>query len=155
RSNLSLRAERYDDVQILGAPLDTFAAQARRELVRLAQHYTQQYLDLPTAVDKTAEPALILAGHQPQLFHAGVWYKNFVLSSVAAETALLAINLVVDNDTSRADTLRVPSGSHAAPRIEHVPLDASSPEIPYEERGVLDQALFGSFAERLSNTLAG
>src|SRR5437763_227305 len=26
---------------------------------------------------------LILAGHQPELFHPGVWFKNFVVGSIA------------------------------------------------------------------------
>ena len=28
---------------------------------------------------------LFLAGHQPQMFHPGVWYKNFALGKLAAE----------------------------------------------------------------------
>ena len=29
---------------------------------------------------------LFLAGHQPQMFHPGVWYKNFALGELAGGT---------------------------------------------------------------------
>lgn len=155
RSNVALRAGCYEHVRVLDRQLEPFALAAREELFHLAMDYTSEYLDLPSDSPGIVNRPVILAGHQPQLFHAGVWYKNFVLSSLASETDALAINLVVDNDASRADTLRVPTGSHDAPRIEHVPLDAASPEIPYEERRVLDPELFDSFAARVSRTLSG
>ena len=34
-----------------------------------------------------SDAPVVLAGHQPQLFHPGVWFKNFVLSSLAEAQA--------------------------------------------------------------------
>src|SRR5205814_5898714 len=41
---------------------------------------------------------VILTGHQPELFHPGVWFKNFVIDSMAKANAGTAINLVIDSD---------------------------------------------------------
>lgn len=139
---------------IQGESLAEFAADARRELVTLAKRYTSQYVDLAELTTEDDAP-LLMAGHQPQLFHAGVWYKNFVLSAVARQTGAVAINLVVDNDTSRTATIRVPTGDQAAPRVENLPLDLPSAEIPFEERPILDPALFASFAQRTTAALQG
>ena len=43
--------------------------------------------------------SLLLAGHQPELFHPGVWVKNFALNGLARRHGATPLNLVVDNDT--------------------------------------------------------
>src|SRR5262245_26800084 len=63
-----------------GVPLTTLAAQARTELLQAAHRYSSSYRDVSPPV--TAGP-IILAGHQPQMFHVGVWCKNFLLSKLA------------------------------------------------------------------------
>ena len=35
----------------------------------------------------------ILGGHQPELYHAGVWFKNFFISALAASMNASAVNL--------------------------------------------------------------
>ncbi len=37
-------------------------------------------------------------GHQPELFHPGVWVKNFAVAGLAAKAGGLGLNLIVDND---------------------------------------------------------
>ena len=91
----------------------------------------------------------IFSGHQPELFHPGVWLKNFVLSAITTSVGGLGINLVITSDTVRTASIRVPGGSLAAPTINDVPFDASGEEAPWEAREVLDQELFQSFAWRV------
>ncbi len=135
------------DYEIQGRPLAELARAARAELLRAALHYSSQYRDVGAVVGDPAAP-LLVAGHQPQLFHPGVWYKNFLLSALAARYAGTAVNLVIDSDTIKSAALRVPGGTALEPLVESVPMDRSSPEIPYEERTVLDRCLLGSFASR-------
>jgi hypothetical protein len=135
------------DCNIQGRCLSELARAARAELLQAAQRYTAQYRDVAQFGADPAAP-LLLAGHQPQLFHPGVWYKNFLLSALAARHAGTAVNLVIDSDTIKTAALRVPGGSTLEPRVEAVPLDHASAEIPYEERGVLDPCLLRSFATR-------
>jgi hypothetical protein len=41
---------------------------------------------------------LVMTGHQPQLYHPGIWVKDFLLQRLADETSAVAIDLVVDSD---------------------------------------------------------
>ena len=57
--------------------------------------------------------------------HPGVWFKNFVLSSLAQRTASHAVNLLIDNDAVRTTSIRVPTGSLEDPVTTFVALDDS------------------------------
>ncbi len=94
-------------------------------------------------------PAVILAGHQPQLFHPGVWYKNFVLDRVANRAGATAVNLLIDNDVAAHSAIRVPTGSVDAPRLTTVPFDQPQPGVPFEACRLRDGPLFASFATRV------
>ncbi|MBA4017712.1 MAG: hypothetical protein C0483_11110 [Pirellula sp.] len=133
-----------------GESVAAFAASARAEFVAEALAYTRAYRDV--AEPTTASP-LLLAGHQPEMFHPGVWAKNFALSGLAAATGAAAVNLVIDGDTLKAASLRVPTGTVDEPRVESVPFDAAHEEIPYEERRVADVGMFESFGARAVETL--
>lgn len=51
---------------------------------------------------------IIALGHQPDLFHAGVWAKNIVAYRVAQSLGGKALNLVVDSDSPKQLSVRVP-----------------------------------------------
>lgn len=136
--------------RLAGESIAAFAVAARAEFVAQALAYTRAYRD---ATDPPARFRLILAGHQPELFHSGVWAKNFALSGLAATTGATAVNLVIDGDTLKTTSLRVPTGSAAMPSVESVPFDAPSDEIPYEARRVVDPETFASFGRRVADTL--
>jgi hypothetical protein len=139
-------------VELSGRSLQHLAAAARRDLVRQAVAYTRAYrdADLPGAGDAP----IFLAGHQPQLVHPGVWFKNVVLADVAAGNGGVAINFLVDNDTIREAAIRVPGGSLDAPVAATVPFDEPSEEIPHEERRIRGRATFDSFGRRAAETIA-
>lgn len=126
-------------------------ATARSELLTLATQYTLAYRDVrsPPSTD-----AIVMSGHQPRLFHPGVWLKNFLLDRVARVTGATAINLVVDNDLGGSASIRVPAGSVAEPRQETVAYDESTAEIPWEERGIRDDSTLHSFGERALSAMA-
>jgi hypothetical protein len=140
------------DYEIQGRPLAVLARAARTELLQAAHHYSSQYRDVDSLVSDPAAP-LLVAGHQPQLFHPGVWYKNFLLSTLAGRYSGNAVNLVIDSDTIKTAALRVPGGTPLEPLVESVPLDRNSAEIPYEERAVLDPCVLRSFATRAKAVL--
>lgn len=133
-----------------GQLAESFAWQARRDLMAAAVGHTRQYRDI--AAQDAAQP-ILMSGHQPELFHAGVWYKNFLLSSLAKEHQATAINLIVDNDTDDSPAIRVPTGSRGSPLVETVAIDAAAKGVPLEQRTIGDPALFDSFARRVSETL--
>jgi hypothetical protein len=126
--------------------------QAQSELLAAAKAYTASYRDLP-ALPSSPAP-LFLTGHQAELFHPGVWFKNFMLSHVAAERGAVGIHLVIDTDVLHSASIRVPTGSLEEPRVESVPLDAWAPALPVEERRVVDSQVFASFGTRAHKTIA-
>ncbi len=117
-----------------------YRAAARQRLVTLA--------GIDHAVTNTP---LILSGHQPELFHPGVWFKNFLLSSLAQSVAGVGINLVIDNDAIRIPGIRVPTKADGLPEVSVVPFDAPTEELPWEERTILDTRRFQNFSSSVKN----
>lgn len=87
-----------ESLEICGLPLGRLRREARRQAVAEAAAYTGSFgLDLP---DTALNPELLwLTGHQPDIFHPGVWVKYFLLDALAAESGGLGLDLVVDTDT--------------------------------------------------------
>jgi hypothetical protein len=148
--NVAAAAARDYDVQ--GRPLVRLAAQARGEFVEAAWRYTSGYRDVPKP-DVGATTRLFLAGHQPQLFHPGVWFKDFVLSGIAREHRAVAVNLAIDSDTIKSASLRVPAGTPRATWVESLPFDRQTAEIPYEERAIVDRECLSSFGARAAEAI--
>ena len=98
---------------------------ARREAIRAATEYTSEYTSECAASRFAAsrigsntrleleKSQLILGGHQPELFHPGVWFKNFLLAKIGQQTGSTSLHVIIDHDTARSDSLRVPSSSDA------------------------------------------
>ena len=148
QANERLR-ESYDyDLQ--GRSLRALVADARRALVNEAGRYTREYRDVD--FDASVQ-RIFLAGHQPQIFHPGVWSKNFALSALARQHGAAAVNLIIDSDTIKDATLRVPGRSVERPHVTLVAMDRPSADIPYEDRRILDSHLFDSFATRVCEAL--
>jgi hypothetical protein len=136
--------------QLHGRSLAELSARGRADLVAAAHRYTSAYRKID---DASPTERLYLAGHQPELFHPGVWFKNFVLSGLARGGRATAVNLVIDSDTIKHVAVRVPGGSASAPAVESTPFDASADEIPFEERDIEDRCLFNTFGQRAADTL--
>jgi len=134
-----------------GLDYDALRSLARTELLAAAREYTAEYRDLP---DLPADGPLLLTGHQAELFHPGVWFKNFMLSRLAAEHSGVGVHLVIDSDEFHSPGIRVPTGSVKAPRVETVLFDTPAPPQPVEVRKVQDRSVLNSFAGRVKATLA-
>lgn len=55
-----------------------------------------------------AGPLVLMAGHQPEFLHAGVWIKNVIVGRVARECGGRAVSVVVDSDEAADAVLRWP-----------------------------------------------
>jgi hypothetical protein len=154
---------------LLGRPWADLRRQARLEALASAREHLRQSEEPIPAGDA---PAFLMAGHQPELFHPGVWVKNFALQGVARQHGLTPINLVVDNDAAKATGLRFPAATHRevagsgdisstlqlsrrapAYRLAFLPFDRGIAEEPYEERTVRDEGLFASFPDRVGELI--
>jgi hypothetical protein len=140
-------------VSFLGRDWAALRRQARGEVIAAAKrHFAQFGEPLPDA----PPDSIIMAGHQPELFHPGVWVKSFALSGLARQHGLTPINLIVDNDTIKSTSIRVPGCDESGTaHLVSVPFDGWSGETPWEHRGVADPDVFASFPERVAAELRG
>lgn len=154
-ANVELRT-RGRQPSIAGLPLDALRSAARELLVDAARTHTAAYRSWPFERLTTAAAAsrpIVLTGHQPQLFHPGVWFKNFVLAEMTRRCDAVGVNLIIDNDTLRGAAIRTPTGTPRDLHVVSVPLDTATDEVPFEERSIRDVGLFASFPRRVREAL--
>src|SRR5262249_23682135 len=141
RQRLNAHAEQH---AILGRSLADLRRHARQNALGAALDYLGER---PASAGWSSQSpdTLLVAGHQPELFHPGVWVKNFALAGLARNPHGAAPNLVVDDDILKPTPLRVP----AAPHVRRLLFDRWTGSTPYEERTIAARGLFASSAERV------
>lgn len=164
------------DIEIGGIAISQLRESARDEILRGAIRYVRSYRDcdwINGDSQSLTKRSLVMGGHQPELFHPGVWFKNFALSRIAEQNDAVAVNLVVDNDLAGAAAIRCPvlteakssgnslAGANADSFGKHlarqpVPYDGpASLAVPYEQRWISEPDVFAAFPQRLGETLRG
>ncbi|MFK7738071.1 MAG: hypothetical protein AB8B50_18740 [Pirellulaceae bacterium] len=153
-------AELQDEPEFCGVPLSAARGAAQRELLERARRYTGSY-DLANfaAGSESAEgaetPPLLISGHQPEIFHSGVWFKNFLLNSLARDSSATAINIAIDNDLCRSTALRVPRLSSSGDLTStQIAFDDSRSAIPWEHRQLVSRSTWDAFPEQIKRALA-
>src|SRR5690606_36788866 len=102
------------DYDMSGRPLAELAQSARQAAIVKAIEFTSAYRDVPSTwrdSNFAQTQPLFVAGHQPELVHSGVWFKNFMLGQLAERHQGIALQLVIDSDLCRSAAIRVPTGS--------------------------------------------
>jgi hypothetical protein len=80
---------------------------------------------------------IVMTGHQPELYHPGIWVKNFVLQRLSEELPALGIDLVVDTDAADGIELVAPLlGPEVG--VRRVSLCDPTPDAAYMQRPVPD-----------------
>jgi hypothetical protein len=130
----------------LQEPFASIRSRARQTLLADAIRYTSSYRDTSHRSVSDSAP-IIMAGHQPAIFHPGVWFKNFALSHLAKQTGAIAINLVIDNDVCAGRSIRVPSIDPISGQASNVPVtyDRAGGGVPYEQTTIGDREMFDQF----------
>jgi hypothetical protein len=156
-----LRAPQEDGAALIDPPLAQVVALIAANRAKLAEF--DRRAGFPTGYRATArfelygqkawtpqpDEPVIMAGHQPTLFHPGVWLKNFLLSSIAQTVGGRALNMVADTDTIHTANIRVPTLNRGQLTVIDIPFDAASEEIPWEERRIVDHSVFQQFAKQV------
>ena len=134
--------------------LQQLQATGRQQIIDAAAAFTGKYRDVDLS-DRDLE-TLVLAGHQPTLFHPGVWYKNFVLSQIGGQTKAIAINLIVDNDVCDSPTAIFPAAAEDANQfiVGRLDFDSNSNVVPFEARKIQEHKTFESFGQRGCQSVA-
>lgn len=171
-----LRAPKEDGSILADPPLDRWAAQvaenrerlsswdhdfqgrkagrlrslARSRAFEAARAYHEAHgLALPAPAWDPSQP-IVATGHQPELFHPGVWVKNFAVAALAGHIGGIGLNLIADNDTLKKTSARVPTPSGTA---EVISFDEWRDLVPQEDQVVRDEGLFAAFGERVRSAL--
>lgn len=82
---------------VAGTDARELRALARSEAIQRAREFSAR-LGVPVRDVPDVPELLVVTGHQPELYHPGVWVKDFLLERLAAETGAAALDLVVDSD---------------------------------------------------------
>jgi len=149
------------DVDFGGVSIGELRRTAREELIGDAAGYSRRYRDI---IDPAAEPnssarPIVMTGHQPTLFHPGVWFKNFAISAIGSvgrhPKNPIAINLVIDNDVASTSAIRIPVLDTDTGFARHgsVTFDAAAGGVPYEQNHIRDRDMFDSFDRRAAEAI--
>jgi hypothetical protein len=147
-----------ENIQLLGShgePLMGLRKRARRQLIDDAIRYTSVYRDVSWVdagyTDSPVRQPIMMAGHQPSIFHPGVWFKNFALSHLAEQTGAIAVNLVIDNDVASGSSIRVPTVDPVTGEVAQqiVAYDVTGGGVPYEQTTINDREMFDTFDKRV------
>ncbi|HYM70279.1 MAG TPA: hypothetical protein VEZ44_11835 [bacterium] len=139
------RAVAWDGVEVLGVPLAEFRRRVRARALRLAADYTGG-----TASDPAQ--ALVVMGHQPVLFHPGVWVKYFLLTRIARETRAAGLHLIVDTDATGPIGADVPAQHDRLVRVRETLADLPG-DVPLEAAAIPDAAAWAGFLDRMRGHL--
>ncbi len=114
---LSLRTPRRHGEVLVAPNADAWAAIARENSTLLSESQTQLVgaslsqwrRRTREAVFGTNDRLIVMAGHQPEFYHPGVWAKFVAAHRFAESVGGLAVNLVTDADTPKSMKIGVPS----------------------------------------------
>jgi len=95
-----------------------------------------------SALAGAADRPVVVVGHQPAFYHAGVWAKHVVADRLARAVGGVALNLVVDNDAPKQTTIAVPvehAGHLVVRRVRYADLPSGDPyeHIPLQDEGTI------------------
>jgi hypothetical protein len=140
------------DLRLCGRSLQDLRSLGRNDALKAAKDYLLAVAEPLTA---TSSVRILAAGHQPEMFHPGVWVKNFALHGLAAAAGLTPLNILVDNDTVKSTSLALPAWDDATDatsyHVEKIPFDHWPGEVPWEECTIHDQAIFATFPNRVND----
>ncbi|MDR7402403.1 MAG: hypothetical protein QN155_09270 [Armatimonadota bacterium] len=134
------------DVVLGGLPLRRLRAQAREEILAAAAAYTRG-LGLDADIPPGRAP-LVVTGHQPFLFHPGVWVK-YLLAARLQDRGALALGIPVDSDEAGEVGADAPASGPAGMVLAREVLVAAEPEVPYEALPAPSPDQWAAFLDRL------
>ena len=141
------------DHDFQGRRADALRSLVRKQVLERAREFAHRHGLSAPAVAPSDVVRLAVTGHQPELFHPGVWVKNFATAAVAESAGAVGLNLIVDDDTPKSSEIRVPFSDGESLTVQRVAFDEWQGELPYEDLAVGDEARFATFADRVRDRL--
>jgi len=140
------------DLQLSGKSLHELRRLARQDVVRLAIDHSSRYQDV--SPDQDANQSIVLSGHQPALYHPGVWFKNFLADRMAKNSGGIAVNVIIDSDVAPAPSVAALAGDLQSPKPARIAYDAAGLRASWELTATRSLETFRSFGERLRSTIS-
>ncbi len=100
------RADAWD-FDVAGIPVGEFRRLARSEALDAATSFSAK-LGVSVRPLGDVDAPLIVTGHQPELYHPGVWVKDFLMQRFGDETGASAVDIVVDTDGFKSVAVTAP-----------------------------------------------
>lgn len=135
-----------------GVSLRELRAAARAEAIAAAEEFSAG-MGVPVATGSDPGGLIVMTGHQPELYHPGIWVKDFLLQRLAEETGAAAIDVVVDSDGFDRVELRTPCFKTGVGRCAAV-LAESGPDGCYARTPSPDPAALAAFCDAGRQALA-
>ncbi len=85
------------DFEMCGRSVHELRAEARADALERAAAFSAR-LGVPVREAHGNTQLIVMTGHQPELYHPGIWIKDFLLQRLADESGAAAVDLVVDSD---------------------------------------------------------
>ena len=101
------------------------------------------------------EQPVIASGHQPELFHPGVWIKNALVTMLAEKLAAQAKMLVVDADVPATFSVSYPTENAGKLGIESHRLAGTTAAQPFECLEDIESTAYGAMFDALSHASTG
>ena len=114
---LNARARREWGCAVAGMPAEEFVRAARSDAIAAAQAFSAR-LGVPVRDPAGVQESTVMTGHQPELYHPGIWVKDFLLDRIAQQAGATGIDLVVDSDGFDVISLTAPCMAPVVRRCE-------------------------------------
>jgi len=99
-------SERWD-FSVGGVEIAELRREVRGDLIAVAAAFSAR-LGVPVREPRSPGAPIVLTGHQPDLYHPGVWVKDFLLDRLALEAQATAVDIMVDSDGFDAVSVTAP-----------------------------------------------
>lgn len=141
-------ARRLDAASVFGQPLSALRAQARSELVGRAQALLSRWGFAPP---EACHGPWVATGHQPALYHPGVWIKTWAVDICAGQGAT-GLHVVVDSDECQCWGARVPRRDGTLQGVQRTLVECGD-GVPFEAAPVPEEARWRAFCAQLRDDL--
>ena len=97
---------------------------------------------------------IIQTGHEPILYHPGIWIKNHLAHYLVKKLSGISVNMIVDNDACNMGFMYVPILSEKSASVGKVALVRNKDHVAYEEIMFVDFGSICQFKEEVIGLLS-
>lgn len=124
--------------------------EARQLAWESLQQTTTQWAEWAGVAQTPLRRPLLMTGHQPELYHPGVWAKNVGIHQLTHQLGGSGLNLNVDSDVAKTTILKIPM-NQGEKHDQHLAYGPPHPPLPYEDWQCHDETSFAQVSEHFAD----